>query len=82
MSNNIDNIEERIACGPRSELFGEEERLQRVKNRMQNPEAIAAKQREMKLLKRRIQRRGREQALRDLGLVKVRGAVSGKIYWE
>lgn len=27
-------------------------------------------------------RRDRDQAMRDLGLVKVRGAVSGKTYWE
>lgn len=51
-------------------------------SKIKNPESVEAKQREMKLLKRRIQRRGRDQTLRDLGLVKVRGAISGKIYWE
>ena len=34
-----------------------------------------------KLAKRRAQRRARDQALRDLGLVKVRGALGG-VYWE
>ena len=31
---------------------------------------------------RSIARRERDECLRSLGLVKVRGAVSGKIYWE
>ncbi len=31
---------------------------------------------------RKLQRNAREQMMRDCGLVKVRGAVSGKVYWE
>ena len=51
-------------------------------SKIKNPESVEAKQRKMKLLKQRTQRRARDQAMRDLGLVRVRGAVSGKIYWE
>lgn len=36
----------------------------------------------IKKLKRRIRAREYDQAMRSLGLTKVRGPVSGKIYWE
>ena len=29
-----------------------------------------------------LNRQERDQAMRDIGLTKVRGAVSGKVYWE
>lgn len=32
--------------------------------------------------KRNKARRERDQMMRDLGLTKVRGAVSGRVYWE
>jgi len=32
--------------------------------------------------KRNATRRGRDQVMRDHGLVKVRGIVSGRTYWE
>lgn len=43
---------------------------------------IKEKQREMKLLKRRIQRRAREAARKSLELKKVKGTTTGKTYWE
>lgn len=33
-------------------------------------------------MRRRAIRRERDSVLRDLGMVKVRGAVSGRTYWE
>lgn len=30
----------------------------------------------------RLRRKARDQAMKDLGLTKVRGCVSGKTYWE
>lgn len=35
-----------------------------------------------KSIRARVARKERESIMRDCGLVKVRGAVSGKIYWE
>ena len=43
-------------------------------NRQNNPDKIRSKKNK--------QRRERDQMLRDLGLTKVRGAVSGRTYWE
>lgn len=37
---------------------------------------------ESKRIARNKQRRERDEMLRDLGLTKVRGAVSGRTYWE
>ncbi|NPV00067.1 MAG: hypothetical protein HPY53_01680 [Brevinematales bacterium] len=36
----------------------------------------------LKKIKKSIDRGMRDQVMRDMGLTKVRGAVSGKVFWE
>lgn len=45
-------------------------------------EAFKAESRRIAAAKRNANRRERHQMLKDLGLTPVRGAVSGRIYWE
>ena len=58
----------------------------RGKERMRVPEPSEAFREESKRIavnaKRNRQRRERDAVLKDLGLTKVRGAVSGRTYWE
>ena len=38
--------------------------------------------RQARAARAKARRKAREQIMRDMGLTKVRGAVSGRVYWE
>ena len=46
------------------------------------PNAAADAKREARNKQARLARRARDQAMRDCGLVKVRGSTTGRVYWE
>jgi hypothetical protein len=51
-------------------------------NRVYEDEQPAEYKRMHCLWRKNIARKARDQTMRDLGLTKVRGSVSGKTYWE
>lgn len=52
------------------------------RNNARIPEPTEAWKAMTKRIKANAKRREKDQMLRDLGLTKVRGAVSGRTYWE
>ena len=46
------------------------------------PKCSECEQKEIKRKAANKRRRERDELMRSLGLVKVRGAVSGRVYWE
>jgi len=47
-----------------------------------HPDYTAIRKAALRLYAKRLNRNMFDMAMRDLGLTKVRGAVSGRIYWE
>lgn len=54
----------------------------RQSREINTPPATEAFKAESKRIAANKRRRERDQLMRDLGLTKVRGAVSGRTYWE
>ena len=56
--------------------------LRTLRQMLKAAEALDPRSKDARQLRARITRRECDDAMRSLGLVKVRGAVSGRIYWE